>query len=1207
MDPHRFLVALRQRLVRALVIEGVARLLAILVLVGIAAVLADWQWRLPGVVRLGLLLGVIGITVALAWVRLVRPLRRDLGPQALASFTERRVPALGGRLLTAVEGIPLGAADEAALAATLAGIDLRQLVPARRTPKQVAVAASAVLFVVACLVLVPETVGDGLRRLVLPLGSSEWRVHTRLRISLQHEVVPADGALVVAISRQHPDAGFSAPVVVSWRGGRVDETRQLGGLTGSSWSTSIAAPPGIYEVIVTSGDAPPASVTGRIVARPTLGSIQALITPPAYTGLPAQRAATLAGSIIPGTTIEFGAAFTTEPGRQITTASARFGSDEIPLHEADGRWVGKFTPRVAGTLSLVAADQDKIQLAGDARFPLTITPDRAPVVSLSGPQPREAVTVRAVLAVMVAASDDFGLDTLALHGFSSRGDKVPPKESGAPGAVLERFSGVGGQTAVTRPASVEVGRHAAEGELLVLTGRGKDRNDVTGPGVGDSEPLVLKVVPEEVLRQEFDRLLGEARDRVVQSREDLAAAATAAAGGERPRRLRAAGQAAGKADELLAQVLRRWDANRFAPEAILPGRKAHGVLTDTAVPQLAATAGGEGAPAETARQAADQALAEAERLLGSILQEGDLTRLLTSLIARQTALNAESRAFARAFLTKPLDAAGKALQANLATRQQDLAQQVQEVEHRLLAKDGSAWTRAQDIVRKQAPGDHLRQAGQDLATPDRRGKAIDAQQSSLAALQQLLDALRGGDAAKDLAAEVGKLAAEQEQLAKELERGTPPGALAQRQKDLAERTQAAMREAQTKNSDGAKLLGGANSAQQSAEKGMRSGDAGAAARDANAAAGLLREAQKKLDGEGPKKPEEEKKKSDKVDVLALLKELRTLQAALVTEATIVDQALGAKHDLPPDFASARQVQAMARSQGDLRLRLNEEAIKPLEANPIAKLALERVEGAMQAAETHLATPLLGTKGVRLTRTALAELTRLIDVAENLPKSEGKPGGEGGGGGGGKQPPFPPQAELALLAAMQAELAQRTAAGSPADLAGTQARLQHLVEGLTRTVRPDTRPAILLERTRRAMTSAAFQLTHQDRGALTRHEQQAAEAALRRLLAEASGGGGGGGGGNKPPPPRPGDGGQPPPSGGDGQGNPGSSAAGSIGPKTAGKDGATALPVQVSKTDGELLQLPPAIRDQLLQAREQQFTPGQMQVYQRYLELLEEGK
>jgi hypothetical protein len=336
-------------------------------------------------------------------------LRRDLGPQALASFAERRVPALGGRLLTAVEGIPLGAADEAALAATLAGIDLHDLVPARRTPKQVAVAASAVLLVGACLVLVPEAVGDGLRRLVLPLGSGEWRVHTRLRISLKQEVVPADGALVVTISRQHPDAGFSAPVVVSWRGGRVDETRQLGGLTGSTWSTAITAPPGIYEVTVTSGDAAPASVTGRVVARPTLGSMQVRITPPAYTGLPAQRAATLAGSIIPGTTIDFGAAFTTEPGRQITTTTARFGPDAIPLHEADGRWLGTFTPRIAGTLTLVAADQDGIQVAGDARFPLTITPDRVPVVSLAGPQPREAVTVRAVLAVTVAASDDFGL------------------------------------------------------------------------------------------------------------------------------------------------------------------------------------------------------------------------------------------------------------------------------------------------------------------------------------------------------------------------------------------------------------------------------------------------------------------------------------------------------------------------------------------------------------------------------------------------------------------------------------------------------------------------------------------------------------------------------------------------------------------------------------------------------------------------------
>ena len=37
---------------------------------------------------------------------------------------------------------------------------------------------------------------------------------------------------------------------------------------------------------------------------------------------------------------------------------------------------------------------------------------------------------------------------------------------------------------------------------MLLVGRASDRNDVSGPGVGESEPLQLRVVSEEDLRRE---------------------------------------------------------------------------------------------------------------------------------------------------------------------------------------------------------------------------------------------------------------------------------------------------------------------------------------------------------------------------------------------------------------------------------------------------------------------------------------------------------------------------------------------------------------------------------------------------------------------------------------------------------------------------------------------------------------------------------
>ena len=1210
MEPDVFLAAVRARLIRVLMIEGVARVVAIVVTAAVLSVAADWVWRLPGLVRLGLLLAVAGAAGLVVWVRLGRPFRRDLGNAALARFAERRVPEMDGRLVTHIEGIALGAHDSQVLKSVLATINPATLIPARRTPKQVAIGAAALLVVIAASIATPEIAADGTHRLLLPLGAAEWRKHTSLDVTVEHAVVPVDGAMVLAITRHHPDADFSAPVVVSWRGGAVDESRQLGGLTGTSWSTSIAAPVGMYEVTISSADADPVMVKARVVVRPTVGRIRALLTPPAYTGLPTQTVDTLAGTMIPGTKLAFAVGFITEAGRQIKTVTARFNDTPLTLAEKDHHFTGEMTVTTAGSLALTAADQDGIALTGEARFPLTITPDRPPVVSLSGPSAREAVTVRAVVELSLAASDDFGLADLSLGasivpgGSEAASTKPGVKPGSAPAAleILERFTGVTGQPSVNRTSQVEVGRHAAEGEQLVLIGRAHDRNDVSEPGEGSSEALTLRVVPEDLLRQELDRLLGEAKERVSQARDDLASAQDAAA---RERHLRSASQATAKADELLVQVLRRWAQNRLAAEGIIPGTKAHVIISETAMPKLAeATAG-----AEPPRQAADVALAEAERLLGSILQEGDLTRLLTSLIARETAIATETRGFVKAFLTKSLDPAGKALQQNLATRQRELAEQALDIERRLLAKEGATWVKAQDLVRKEAPGDRLRQASGDLATNDRRNKAVDGQQAALATLTKLLDALRGGDAAHDLAAKLGQLAAEQEQVAKELERGAAPGSQAAKQKDLAERTAAASREAANKDDAAAKTLAGAVATQESAERGMKSGDAGASARDANAAAGLLREAQKQLGGDQKKAEDDKKDKKDakKPDVIALLKELRTLQAAVVTDATLLSQKTG---DKALDFAAQRQVVALANSQADLLLRLKEEALSQLDKNPIARVAVERVATAMDNAQKHLAAPALGAKGLRLTRIALAELGRLIDVAEAQPEQDKKKADGGGGGGGGGQAPqaaFPPSAEIALLAAMQEDLSGRTAAGHPGDLAGAQELLQQLVESMARNTRPETRPAILLERTRRAMTSATYQLKQQDRGALTRNEQQSAVASLRRLLAESGGdGGGGGGGGGKPPPPG-GGGPKPPPQGGDGQGNPPPSASAGGGNQQGGDGKTAALPVQATTTQGDLLELPPAIREQLRQAREQNFTPGQLQIYQRYLELLEDGK
>ena len=1166
MQPTPFCHAVAARLRRVVLLDGASRAVAVLVAGGAVSLLMDWQWHLPGIVRLGLLGGIGAAAAGVAVARILRPLRRPWAVEELARLAERGAPALGGRLATAVAGIDLGVAEQARLEALLTSDLVKTLVPAPRLGRNVALATIAVVAVGTAPVVAPRWTADGLNRLLLPLGSGEWTRFTLLEARLERTVAPVDEGLVLQIRRQHPNPLHATPVVVTGGAGVSEERRLLPGLTGTAWTHPVGGAPGMYRMVVTSGDALPVAVSGRLVRRPELDRLRVTVTPPAYTGLAPTTGNALGAGIIAGSALTVEVHLTGEADRPLTSATLTFAAAPLPVVAGDPGWFrATFTPAQGGDLLVTAQDQDGIGPAQPVRLPVAVVADRAPIASLDGPSPREAVTIQAVVALRLEAADDLGLATVAVL---AQGEK--------PAAVIfdQRADGL----AASRTLTVAVGAHAAEGGTLTLTGRATDRNDLSGPGVGTSEPLVLRVATEEQVRQDLDRILGEARDRLIQGREHLAKApAGKPADG--------AIQAGERARDLIAQVLRRWQENRFDAAAIAPAVAARTTVADEALPRLGADD----------RSAADAALAKAERLLSSLLGEGDLTRQITSLVTREQALAEESRAFVRAALLKPLDAAGKQAQQALANRQKDLAAQVAEAQRRVLAQEGSAWQEAQDLVRRTDPGERLRQAAADLASTDRRQAAVTAQQTALADLAKLLDQLKGGDAAKDLAGRIGAVAAAQERLAGALDRGEAPKGLAERQEALARETERLAKEAERPGAEAAKRLMAALASQRSAGKAMAGNDGASAGRDASAAAALLREAQEQLapSPAAAKKPEDPQ--DAQADVVAALRKLASAQAAVVTDATLLDQTLG-EQDL--DFARQRQVQTLAAQQRDVRLRLDDEVTKHLEKHPIARLGVERIAGAIEDSATHLGRPALGQAGVRLTRAALAEIERLIAIATPPPAS-----GNGKGGGGqcarSPQAAFPPRGEIALLAELQRNLATRTTAGSPGDLPGDQTRLKDLTQALGSGLRPDTRPWVLVERARRAMASAAWRLGQGDRGLTTRHEQEAAEAALRRLLAEAEppkGGssGGGGQGGGQPPPPKPGEGG----GGGEGSGQPSQAQGGQGGTGTGTGQ-------VLAEEGGAWMNLPPERREQLREAYKQALTPRQLQVYGRYLELLEE--
>ena len=1193
MDVHGFLADLRRRLRRVLVLEGLATLVVLLVGGLVVAVALDYFGKVPALIRLAMLLGLVVVVVMAIFRRLVRPLARSMDDRTLASLAERRMPDLNGRLLTKIDGIDLGEIEQRALYERLGGGAVLALVPAAALPRRLTLAALMLIAITFIILWWPQA-QNGLSRLLFPFGATEWNRSSEIAGNMAATVVAEDQPAVAGLSRIR---GLPAPMQLTWSATTtptVRESRMLSGMVGP-WSQALNLVPGSYTVKAESGDALPVELNVLVVRRPQLAQITATLIPPAYTRLPPVALQTLGLTALPGSTLRYTIGFTLDQGRVVKDASLALDGSVLSSEPTAKGLSGILAIRKGGVLSIALRDQDGIGPIPEPRFTLILGEDRKPLVALTGPKSKETVSLRARVRLAVEASDDYGLATLALRARTMAdipvGAERPTSETKPIKELLIPFAELNGQAATTRPAMVVVADLAKEGEHLALVGLATDTNDVTGPGTSESQLIELKVVSETALRQELDRLLGEARDRVVQARDEIKH------GLANPTKLalasRSAAMSATRASEILNQVVRRWSENQLPVEQGAPIVTADDLVSVKALSSLAQAVRGEIPPARIA----DGQLEEAEKILSGLLQDGDLTRILATLIENQRSLSDETRTFVRENLTKPLDAAEKARQMNLAQRQQELADKVKEVERRILSSTSPQMEPAREIVRSSTPADQLQQAGKEVGSEKERSKAVPRQESALKDLEKILAELRGNDAAKDLAKRAGELAAKQEKILQQLEAGDEPKSVEKGQELLKKETEQFQKQLE-KQPEAQKKVGAAAQAQAAAAKAMEKNDRPRATSEASAAAALLRAAQEELEP-APAKPPEEQKDKNQPDVMKLLKELRKQQLTLITDSTPIHQRIG---DKPIDFAASRELPALAERESDILLRLREEGLKEIEKMPIAKAALERVGVALERTAGHLATPALGERGMRLEKIALHELSRLIDIVDSMPEPEEKEKAPPSDGRPSKQPPFPPAAQLALLAAAQDELAMLTATNRPADLALMQKELNDLVGVVMQASRPGTRAGLLLARTSRAMTSAADLLHDKDRGATTRHEQAAAVASLRRLIAEAKGQE------SKPDPNaqaqnKPGSKGSSPPPGQPGS-SPGENKGAGKAEKGSEKSTESGTGVLVGSTaEATLMHLPPERREQLQEARKQDLPPGALSIFERYLEVL----
>jgi hypothetical protein len=501
-------------------------------------VLADVLLRLPGAIRLLLLLALLGGTGALAWRRLVPAWRFRPSSTSLALRAERADPRLAGRLASAVEfrrsGLdrtnPLAAAAVAATDRTLGGA----AVPLawRREPLRAAglamLGAVAVAGVFAALF--PQQARLGAERLLLPLGSAAWPARTEVASSMgDRRIHPQGRPLVLAaeLVKGDPQRDRVVARVRTIRDGRAgpwDElvlTRQ----SGRRFERRVAADGDAVEFAFASSDFELPLERVELVPPPAVRNAVVEIEPPAYAAAerPRQRfelgpgtdrrgsvpAPQLAGSVATlALTLNKPLAPPPDPsdpsehsrwiGRTLAglPADASVAADPIePM-----RWVARWTLDAPVRVEPRLRDEHGLESDLDAVFRIDVVDDLPPSVAILDPASDEAVLPSAVVPLVAEARDDLAVSQVAFEA-TLAGEESTRLGARSTGAARVRFE----ETLSLESLGVGPGRSVQ----VVALAEDRFESDGQRRPASRSQPRTLRVVD----RAEFER----------QVRDDLSA------------------------------------------------------------------------------------------------------------------------------------------------------------------------------------------------------------------------------------------------------------------------------------------------------------------------------------------------------------------------------------------------------------------------------------------------------------------------------------------------------------------------------------------------------------------------------------------------------------------------------------------------------------------------------------------------------------
>ncbi|MDQ3071582.1 MAG: DUF4175 domain-containing protein, partial [Acidobacteriota bacterium] len=268
---------------------------------------------------------------------------------------------------------------------------------------------------------------------------------------------------------------------------------------GASLAFALSAPP-----VATSRPAGTAAP-----GAPSIRAIEAIVTPPAYTGRPLARFGNPERlSIVEGSHVAL------RVDANVDRIDAFIGERTLPLTRgAAGMFTAGFGVGAEAFISLApfAGGRD----AGRHLIPLDVTPDRSPSIRVEAPG-RDLMLADAArdIPVRITAQDDFGLTslTLAYTKVSGSGETFEFVEGTLPLTIARSGATELRGRAVIRPSALGL----APGDMLVY--RGVARDSHPSRGVVESDAFVIEIVTaSEAMAEGFS--IDDQRDKYALSQQ----------------------------------------------------------------------------------------------------------------------------------------------------------------------------------------------------------------------------------------------------------------------------------------------------------------------------------------------------------------------------------------------------------------------------------------------------------------------------------------------------------------------------------------------------------------------------------------------------------------------------------------------------------------------------------------------------------------